>query len=320
MKDIVIYKAKDGHIELDVNLANDTVWLSLSQISSLFGRDKSVISRHIGNIFKNNELARDSVVAKYATTAADGKEYQVDFYNLDVIISVGYRINSKEGVRFRQWATDVLKNHIIKGYTLREKRIAENGPKELQQSIELLQRTLIQNDLVNEIGAETIQLIMSYAKTWHVLLAYDEDELKLPTKSKHSLTILDYDAANKAISALRTDLTSRNEASALFGNEREYAFQGILGNIEQTFDGQALYKSIEERAAHLLYFIIKDHPFSDGNKRIGCFMFLVYLKLQNIVIKINDNGLVALALLIAESNPSQKNLMIRLIVNLLIDL
>src|SRR3990167_5663223 len=234
MQDIVIYKAIDGHIEMDVNLANDTVWLSLSQLSSLFGRDKSVVSRHIGNIFKNKELSKDSVIAKFATTASDGKQYQVDYYNLDLIISVGYRVNSKEGVRFRQWATGVLKNHIIKGYTLREKRIAEKGSKELQQSIELLQRTLTQNNLVNEIGAETIQLIMSYAKTWHMLFAYDEDELKLPTKSKHSLTILDYDAANKAISALRADLASRNEASALFGNEREYAFQGILGNIEQT--------------------------------------------------------------------------------------
>ena len=177
MQDIVIYKAIDGHIEMDVNLANDTVWLSLSQLSSLFGRDKSVVSRHIGNIFKNKELSKDSVIAKFATTASDGKQYQVDYYNLDLIISVGYRVNSKEGVRFRQWATGVLKNHIIKGYTLREKRIAERGTKELQQSIELLQRTLIQNDLVNEIGAETIQLIMSYAKTWHLLLAYDEGEL-----------------------------------------------------------------------------------------------------------------------------------------------
>lgn len=320
MQEIVIYKAKDGHIELDVNLANDTVWLSLSQISSLFGRDKSVISRHISNVFKINELSKNSVVAEFATTAADGKTYMVDYYNLDVIISVGYRVNSKEGTRFRQWASSILKDHIIKGYTLHDKRLAECGINELQQSIQLLQKTLIQNELVNEIGAETIQLIMSYAKTWHLLLAYDENKLKLPGKQKKSISAFEYAEAKQAISALKIDLAARNEATGLFGQEREHAFEAILGNIEQTFGGESLYKNIEEKAAHLLYFVIKDHPFSDGNKRIGCFVFLLYLKLQNTVIKINDNGLVALALLIAESNPSQKDLMVRLIVNLLVDL
>lgn len=319
MPEIVIYKAKDGHIELDVNLADETVWLSLTQMASLFGRDKSVISRHLNNVFKNKELDHNSVVAKFATTAADGKTYQVDYYNLDVIISLGYRVNSKEGIRFRQWTTSILKDHIIKGYTLRENRIAECGIKELQQSIELLQKTLTRNELVNDIGAETIQLIMSYAKTWHLLLAYDEDNLKLPKKGKPAISVLEYDTAKQAITALKTDLASRNEATALFGSEREHGLEAILGNIEQTFGGEDLYKTTEERSANLLYFIIKDHPFSDGNKRIGCFIFLLYLKLQGKVIKLNDNGLVALALLIAESNPSQKELMVKLIVNLLID-
>ncbi|MAZ38501.1 MAG: hypothetical protein CMF49_08710 [Legionellales bacterium] len=319
MSEIIIYKAKDGHVELNVSLSEETVWLSLKQIAELFGRDKSVISRHLLNIFKNNELDKNSVVANFATTAADGKTYQVDYYNLDAIISIGYRVNSSEATQFRIWATSILKEHLIKGYTTYEKRIAERGVKELQQSIELLQKTLTRNDMVNDIGTETIQLIMSYTKTWHLLLAYDEDELALPVHAKQTTTMLDYETAMHAIATLKSDLAARDEASNFFGNEREQGLQGILGNIEQTFGGEPLYKTIEERAAHLLYFIIKDHPFSDGNKRIGCLIFLLYLKLQSTAIKLNDNGLVALALLIAESDPQQKELMVRLIVNLLTD-
>lgn len=319
MSEIVIYKAKDGHVEIDVQLSNETVWLSLTQMAKLFGRDKSVISRHLLNIFKNNELERNSVVANFATTAADGKTYQIDHYNLDAIISLGYRVNSKEGIRFRKWASEVLKKYLIDGYVLREKRLAELGIKELQQAVELLQKTLIANELVNPIGAETIQLIMSYAKTWHLLLAYDEDRLALPEKGKAVSVSLNYHEVIEAISSLKINLAARSEATALFGQEREGGFESILRNLEQSFGGEALYKSIEEKAAHLLYFVIKDHPFTDGNKRIGCFVFLLYLKLQKIPCKLNDNGLVALALLIAESDPKQKDLMVRLITNLLID-
>lgn len=319
MSEIVIYKAKDGHIELDVNLSEETAWLTLTSMAQLFGRDKSVISRHLRNIFKNNELDEKSVVANFATTAADGKIYQVDYYNLDAVISVGYRVNSTQATQFRIWATKVLKDHLINGYSIYEKRLSERGIKELQQTISLLQKTLTRNELVNDIGAETIQLIISYAKTWHLLLAYDEDKLTLPEQGKPSLTELNYEAALSAIEALRFDLATRGEATTLFGNERDKGLQSILANIEQTFDGECLYKTAEERAAHLLYFIIKDHPFTDGNKRIGCLIFLLYLKLQTIIIKLNHNGLVALALLTAESDPAQKDLIIRLIVNLLTD-
>ncbi len=319
MPEVVIYKAKDGHIELRVTLSEETVWLSLSQMAELFGRDKSVISRHLANIFKSKELYKQSVVANFATTAADGKTYLVDYYNLDAIISIGYRVNSKEGVCFRQWASSVLKEHLIKGYTLYEKRLAERGIKELQHSVELLHKTLVHHNLVDDIGAETIQLIMSYAKTWHLLLAYDEDALSLPGKSTQILSPLDYQSATQAIASLKSDLSTRNEASEFFGNERDHGLNSILGNIEQTFGGEPLYSTAEERAAHLLYFIIKDHPFTDGNKRIACLMFLIYLKLQNRVIRLNENGLVALALLVAESDPSQKDMMVRLIANLLMD-
>ena len=319
MSDVVIYKAKDGHIELKVNLSEETVWLTQKQLSDLFDKNVRTISEHINNVFKEGELAEDSVIRKFRITAADGKTYDTKHYNLDVIISVGYRVHSKRGTEFRQWATSVLKEHLIKGYTLNKKRLAECGVKELQQSIELLQKTLTRNDLVNDIGIETIQLIMSYTKTWHLLLAYDEDELTLPKQGKQAIATLNYESAVHAIEMLQSDLSARNEATTLFGNEREQGLQSILGNIEQTFGGEPLYKTIEECAAHLLYFIIKDHPFSDGNKRIGCLIFLLYLKLQNKAIKLNDNGLVALALLIAESDPKQKDLMVRLIVNLLTD-
>lgn len=319
MSEIIIYKAKDGNVELTVNLSEETVWLTQRQLSDLFDKNIRTISEHINNAFKEGELAEDSVIRNFRITAADGKTYDTKHYNLDVIISVGYRVRSKRGTEFRQWATSVLKEHLIKGYTTYEKRLAERGVKELQQSIDLLQKTLTRNDLVNDIGIETIQLIMSYSKTWHLLLAYDEDELTLPKQGDQRIAALNYDSAVHAIETLKSDLAARNEASTLFGNEREQALRGILGNIEQTFGGEPLYKTIEERAAHLLYFIIKDHPFSDGNKRIGCLIFLLYLKLQNTAIKINDNGLVALALLIAESDPQQKDLMVRLIVNLLTD-
>jgi len=320
MSEITIYTTADGHIALDVSLSEETVWLSLNQMCTLFGRDKSVISRHLSKIFEINELERDSVVANFATTARDGKIYQVDYYNLDAIISVGYRVNSQEAVRFRKWATQVLKEHLIKGFTVYKPRLAQQGLHELQQTVELLQKTLKHHELVNDLGSEAIQLILSYAKTWSLLLAYDEGLLEFPKKGKQAaLSSLSYEAAIEAISILKADLMARSEATPLFGNDRNKSLESILNNIEQTFRGDQLYKTVEEKAAHLLYFIIKDHPFTDGNKRIGCFIFLLYLKLQNAALKLNENGLVALALLVAESNPIQKDLMIRLIVNLLVD-
>jgi len=322
MTEIIIYTSPDGHVELDVSLADETVWLSMNQMVQLFGRDKSVISRHLNNIFKIKELDREATVAKYATVQKEGDRdvtREVEYYNLDAIISIGYRVNSKEGVQFRKWASQVLKAHLIRGYTTYDKRLSERGVHELQQTVELLQKTLVHHDLVNDLGQEAIQLILAYAKTWDLLLAYDEGELKLPAQGSDTKLRLTYDAAKSAIESLKVDLSARNEASPLFGQEREGAFDSILNNIEQSFGGESLYKTAEEKAAHLLYFVIKDHPFTDGNKRIGSFMFLLYLKSQNIPIKLNENGLVALALLVAESDPSQKEMIIRLIVNLLLD-
>ena len=316
---IAIYKAKDGHIELKIHLENETLWLNQQQMADLFGTKRQAITRHLKNIFKSNELDEVSVCSKMEHTAADGKRYKTNYYSLDAVISVGYRVSSLQATQFRVWASEVIKNHIINGYSINKRRLAEHGLSELQQVVALLQKTLVNNKLINDIGKETIELINNYAKTWNILLAYDEDRLIIPTNFKKTINKLEYPAALNAIVALKKELAHRKEASNLFGNERDKGLESILNNIEQTFDGQLLYRTLEERAAHLLYFIIKDHPFTDGNKRISCLMFLLYLKLQNISPNFNHNGLVALALLIAESAPSQKEIMIKLTINLLQD-
>jgi len=319
MTKIVIYRTKDGHIELDVNLADETVWLSQQQLAELFGTKRPAVTKHLRNIFNSKELDENSVCSILERTASDGKRYKTKFYNLDAVVSVGYRINSHEATQFRIWATQVLKSHLVRGYTTYDKRLSERGVQELQQTVELLQKTLVNHELVNDLGQETIQLILAYSKTWDLLLAYDEGGLKLPTQAKDSSPRLYYKVALSAIESLKTDLSARNEATHLFGQERDGGLDSILNNIEQTFSGEPLYKTPEEKAAHLLYFVIKDHPFTDGNKRIGSFMFLLYLKSQSLPLKLNENGLVALALLVAESNPNQKEMVVRLIVNLLVD-
>lgn len=320
MSEILIYASPDGHIQLDVNLAQDTLWLSQQQMANLFGTQRQAITKHLRNIFTSHELDEKAVCSILEHTASDGKSYRTKFYTLDAVISVGYRVNSIQATHFRIWATQVLKEHLAQGYTVYRSRLAQRGLSELQLTVELLQRTLVNHELVDDLGSEVIQLILGYAKTWSLLLAYDENQLTIPEEGRRTVVArFTYDMAIKAISSLKMDLCSRREATSLFGSERGQSLVAILNNIEQTFDGKPLYKSVEEKAAHILYFVIKDHPFTDGNKRIGSFLFLLYLKLQGIPIKLNENGLVALALLVAESNPIQKDLMVRLIINLLID-
>lgn len=315
---VVLYQDEKGHLELNVLLQEETVWLSLNQLVELFGRDKSVISRHIRNIFKAKELG-DATVAKFATVQTEGEREvsrDIEYFNLDMIISVGYRVNSLRGIQFRRWATGVLKQHLLEGFTYHEKRLQEKGLTVFQETLSLLERTLTQQQLVNELGTQVIQLISDYAKSWHLLLAYDENKLMLPDIAKSSRIFL-YEEAQSAISSLKSALWKKSEASDLFGQERDNGLASILGNLEQTFSGESLYQTPEEKAAHLLYFIIKDHPFVDGNKRIGSFLFLLYLEQQQISKRLDDRGLVALALLVAESAPSQKEILIRLTVNLL---
>jgi prophage maintenance system killer protein len=284
------------------------------------------VSKHLRNVFGSGELVRESVVAKNATTAADGKTYQVEYFNLDAILSVGYRVNSRRGTQFRIWATRTLRQHLVRGFTLQEKRLAERGLGEVEQAVGLMARTLAKNALVTDEGRAVLDVVQRYTRAWRILLEYDEERLAEPPARTASpsapLTLSD---ARRAALNLREELARRGQAGSLFGQERGAALEGILGAIEQTFGGEALYSSAQARAAHILYFVIKDHPFSDGNKRIGTLLFLEYLRRNGLLLRADgeprlaDNAMVALALLIAESEPGQKDLMIRLILNLLED-
>ena len=320
MSEVLIYEAENGQAQVSVRLDAETVWLTQEQMAMLFGRERSVVTKHLRNVFKEGELDEIAVCANFAHTASDGKVYQTKFYNLDVIISVGYRVKSQRGVQFRQWATRILREHLVHGYTLNSTRLAERGISEAQQAIELLARTLSNQALVNDTGREVLELVARYAKTWRLLLEYDEDRLTLPQGCLPARGVLNYDWAMIAITQIKSELMQSGEATPLIGQERGEALQGILGSIEQTMFGESLYRSREEKAANLLYFIIKDHPFSDGNKRIGSFLFLLYLRQEGMTMNINENALTALALLIAESSPINKELMIRLVVNLLVDI
>ncbi|MDX4057057.1 virulence protein RhuM/Fic/DOC family protein [Aliarcobacter skirrowii] len=320
---IVIYEDVNGEIKLDVSLENDTLWLSQKQLEVLFDRDKSVISRHIKNIFKEEELDKNSVVAKNATTATDGKIYQVEYYNLDMIISLGYRVNSKIATSFRVWATKILKDYIINGYSINNKRLQQKGLKELNETISLLKDTISNAQIELNEAKGLLDVILNYSRTWTLLQEYDEDSLKIDFVSKEAKFILDSDEAKNYIAQLKDELIKKGEATELFGREKAGEFEGILRNIYQTFGGVDLLESVEEKAANLLYYIIKGHPFNDGNKRIGAFMFILFLSKNNMLyksngeLKINDNALVALSLMTAKSDPKQKDTIINLIVNIL---
>ncbi|MHB8180077.1 MAG: RhuM family protein [Acidithiobacillus ferriphilus] len=318
MNDIVIFETDSQQVE--VRLEGETLWLSLQQLADLFGRDKSVISRHLKNIFETNELERDRAVAKNATVQREGERKvvrQVEYFNLDAIISVGYRVNSTQATRFRQWATRVLREHLTQGFSINEYRLAQQGLVELEQAVDLLSKTLTRQELVTDIGREVVDLILGYAKTWRLLLDYDEDKLGVPVGAQPACGVLGFDEARRALDALADELKSRGEASELFARDRGEGLAAILGNIEQTMFGDPLYQTREERAAHLLYFVVKNHPFSDGNKRSGAFLFLLYLRQEGMRLTLDENGLTALTLLIAESDPKAKDLMVRLVMNLL---
>ncbi|MGY6088623.1 virulence protein RhuM/Fic/DOC family protein [Avibacterium paragallinarum] len=315
---IEIYQSQDGSTQVEVQFNQDTVWLSLQQMADIFGRDKSVISRHLRNIFNEGELIKNSVVAKNATTASDGKTYQVEFYNLDAIISVGYRVNSKAGTQFRIWATQRLKEYLVQGYTLNQKHLTEKGV-EFSQVIALLDRTLSNQTLVNEEGKAVLNVVQEYARSWSLLQAYDEQSLNSKQQKQNEMRPLLIQDVEKAIAQLKQTLIEKGEATPLFANPRNDGLISAINTIEQGFGDELFYPNIASRAAHLLYFIIKNHPLTDGNKRTGAFLFLWYLRLnQHLLAKsveqlINDNTLVALALLVAESLPEQKELMIKLI-------
>ncbi len=321
--EIVIYQTPDKKVKIDVSLENETIWLTQAQIALLFGVNRPAVTKHLKNILKEKELDEKSVCSILEHTAQDGKKYKTQFYNLDAIISVGYRVNSKRATQFRIWATNTLKNYLVKGYAINEKRLleAQNKFKELQTAIDFLKKKS-GNELMVGQEQEILNLLADYSKTLTLLEQYDTEKIPLAKQGKGKF-VLDYSVAEKIIAGVKKELAEKKEASELFGQDNGEKLKGIVGNIYQTFDKKELYPSIEEKAAHLLYFIIKDHPFVDGNKRIASFLFIYFLDKNNYLYKesgekkINDNALVALALLIAVSDMSEKEKLIKIITNLL---
>ncbi len=327
LQSIVIYKDKKGNVELKTDIQKETIWATQDQIAFLFGTKRPAITKHLQNIFKSNELNKNSVSSILEHTASDGKKYKTQFYNLDAMIAVGYRVNSKRATQFRIWATKTLRDYIIKGVAInteRIKKLHEAGLKDLQNKIEFIQNTIQKRELDKDEIQSLLSVIKDYANSWTTLKEYDEGDIVIKKSKNKERKIFDYEFARKAIDELKINLVNKKEAGDLFGNERDETFKGILKTIYQTFDSKELYASLEEKASHLLYFIIKDHPFSDGNKRVGSLLFILFLERNNILLrkngerKINDNTLVALALLVAESNPNEKETMTALITNLLI--
>jgi prophage maintenance system killer protein len=317
--ELLVYQAEDGTATVDVRLADETVWLTQNQMVTLFEKTKQNISLHIRNVFKEGELSEAAVVKEYLTTAADGKRYKTKYFNLDVIISVGYRVKSRRGTQFRIWATSVLKDHLVKGYTLNRKRLAEKGLVEARQMLELIGTTLDRHDMVNDEGRAVLDIVNNYARTWRLLWQYDEESLPAPKETIPPRKFLELKEACSAIASLKAQLRAKGEATDFFGRERGDGLSGILGAIRQSFAGQDLYPGVREKAAHLLYFLVKDHPFTDGNKRIASFLFLLFLRMNGVleIQHLDARTLVALTLMTAASDPDKKDLLVRLIVNLL---
>ncbi|SRX54286.1 virulence protein RhuM/Fic/DOC family protein [Aequorivita sp. CIP111184] len=313
--EIVVYKSDDKSAEFQVlfDENEDTFWASEQQIAEFFKRDRTVVSRHLSNIFKEKELNKSSVCADFAHTAADGKTYKVKHYNLDVIISVGYRVKSKVATEFRIWATKTLKEHLIKGYTLNEKRL-----KQLQQTIHLVNRASKQISNTDEAQG-LMEVLADYSRALDILDDFDHQKLLKTGTDKTVLFSIDYVEAKKAIEQLRLKFGG----SSLFGNEKDQSFKSSIAVIDQTFDGNDLYPSLEEKAANLLYLVVKNHSFTDGNKRIAAWLFIWYLAKNHFLYnedgtkKIVNNTLVALTLMIAESNPAEKEMMINVVMNLM---
>jgi death-on-curing family protein len=319
-QNLITFTSSDNKTSLSVQLdANaETVWLSLNQLSDLFERDKSVISRHLKKIFKEEELDRKSAVAFFATTASDEKTYNVEYFNLDAILSVGYRVNSKRGAEFRRWVSQILKDYLVKGYSHNQDQLLKAGLTDVSRSLEILKKTLLAYGYTDDIGHAAIDLIRSYTKSWLLLNAFDENRLTYTNKNKTYQDTFTEEVCLQSISHLKQELMDQQEASHLFGTQREHGLSQILGGIHQTFSGEFLYPSVYERAAHLFYFTLKDHPFVDGNKRIGSFLLLLYLSAHKVQLSnITNESLVALALLVAQSNPTDKDIIIKLILNLI---
>lgn len=313
-QELVIYKSKDGTVRLDVQLEQETLWLSQAQLAQLFCTERSVITKHLRNTFNTKELDRNSVCAKFAHTAADGKTYQTQFYNLDAIISVGYRVNSKRGTEFRIWATNVLKQHIVQGYTVNEKRL-----KQLGQVVKLASDISKRKQLSGDEASILLQTVSEYAGALDLLDDYDHQRVTLGKTSKRKAKPVSYEEAMKLVDAMRQKFGD----SAVFGKEKDQSLHSSLNAVMQGFDGKDVYPSVEEKSAHLLYFLVKNHSFVDGNKRIAAAVFLRFADKNKLLYdkegnkRIADNALVAMTLMIAESRPQEKDVITAMLTNLI---
>ncbi len=315
---IEIYKSKNGETTVEVTFEKESVWLNQYQLSDLFGRDRTVVGRHIRNIFKEGELEEEVVSADFAHTTHHGaiagktQTKQTKFYNLDVIISVGYRVKSIQGTHFRQWANKRLKEYLIQGYSVNNKRLQQ-----LQNSFKLLQGITENQEVQKPQIKEVIEVLTDYAFGLDILDGYDHQNLKIENTNPNTSYQIQYEDANMAIEQLR----SKFGGGKLFGNEKDDSFRSSISSIDQTFDGEELYNSIEEKAANLLYFVVKNHSFTDGNKRIAAWLFIWYLNKNEYLYsksgkkRIGNNALATLTLMIALSKPDEKDLMIKVIIN-----
>ena len=325
-KKIAIYQTPNGAVEVRFDTDKETIFLTQQQVGMLFNVQKAAISKHVKNIFDTGELEKKSTVSILETVQTEGKrtvKRKVEYYNLDLILSIGYRVNSANATKFRQWATKTLKTYILKGYAINEKKLleAQNKFHELQEAVLFLQKQS-QKKLLKGQETEILNLLADYSKTLSLLEQYDKGRLG-EQKGKKTKFVLRYSECAKIITDLKKELIAKKEAGNLFGQERGGAFEGIIKGLYQTFGKKELYPTIEDKAAHLLYLTIKDHPFTDGNKRSAAFLFVYFLDKSNYLFKksgerkINDNALTALALLIAESDPKYKETMIKMIKNLI---
>ncbi|MFC0035979.1 RhuM family protein [Cardiobacterium valvarum] len=315
---IEIYQSADGQTQVEVRFDTDTVWLSQAQMVTLFGRDQSVISRHINNALEEGEINTESNMQKMHIASADRP---VTYYDLETVISVGYRIKSPQGVAFRRWATARLKDYLLKGYALNQQRLQQNAA-ELEQALRLIQKTAASPELTVDSGRGLVDIVSRYTHTFLWLQQYDAGLLQEPSGESGGI-LPNVQEARTALHTFKQQLIARGEATELFAREREDGFAALLGNLEQSIFGAPAYPTIESKAAHLLYFVVKNHPFADGNKRSGAFLFVDFLHRNHRLLRadgdpvINDTGLAALTLLVAESAPAQKDTLIRLIMHML---
>ena len=318
---IVIYQTEDGKTQLDVKLENETVWLTQAQLVQLFDSSKANVSEHIKHIYEDGELAADSTVRKFRTVQTEGKRQvgrNVTYYNLDLIISLGYRVNTKRGIQFRQWATSVLRDYLIKGYAINQ-RIREENYQQMVQLVRSMARTVKLQDLSKEVRNALLDVVVDYTFALDRLDDYDYQRLSIPESSTEEKFHATYEGAMKVLAELR----EKFGGSGLFANEKDDSFKSSIGQIYQTLGGQDLYPTVEEKAAMLLYLVTKNHSFSDGNKRIAATLFLWFMNENGILYddmhnkRIDDATLVALTLLIAESRPEEKDTMIKVVVNLI---